>query len=326
MKILFIGGTGNISLSVSQLLLSQGLELTLLNRSGAHAELPGAECLRADINDASAVEAVLAGREWDAVVNWIAFTAKDVERDIRLFKGRTAQYVFISSASCYQNPGPTPYITERTPLHNPYWEYSRNKIAAEQLLMQAWQTQKFPVTVVRPSFTYARVVPLPIGGWNEYTSIARMKAGKPVVVHGDGTALWTITHAEDFARGFVGLLGQAAALGEDFHITSDEFLSWNTIYELTAQALGRQAQLVHVTSDRICALDPGYTGTLLGDKSQSALFDNSKIKQLVPDFQTKMRFAQGIRQCLAWFEADPARQQVNPDTDAFIEKLIATTH
>lgn len=321
MKILFIGGTGNISLSVSRLLLSRGHDLWLLNRTGSHPALSTANFIRGDINDANALSDISV-HEWDVVVNWIAFTANDVERDIKLLQNRTKQYVFISSASCYQNPGSTPYITERTPLENPFWEYSRNKIAAEQTLVSAYEHDGFPATIVRPSHTYSTVIPLTIGGWQEYTAVARMKQGKPVVVQGDGTSVWTLTHADDFARGFTGLLGNPSAIGEDFHITSDEFLTWDTIYQLTAQAAGCEARIVHVTSDRICALDPEYTGTLLGDKSVSAIFDNSKIKRLVPDFRADISYREGIKQTIAWFEANPARQWVNPATDKFIEQLI----
>lgn len=324
MKILFIGGTGNISLSTSRLLLSRGHELWLLNRSGHHPELQNAHFIRGDITARDA-QSELQNHEWDAVVNWIAFTAADVERDMTLFRDKTRQYVFVSSASCYQNPGPTPYITERTPLENPFWEYSRNKIAAERALMAAYDATGFPATIVRPSHTYSTVIPLTIGGWQEYTAVARMKQGKPVVVQGDGTSVWTLTHAEDFARGFSGLIGNSAAIGEDFHITSDEFLTWDTIYQFTAEAAGCEARIVHVTSDRICAMDADYTGTLLGDKSVSAIFDNSKIKRLVPDFRATIPYRDGIKRTIAWFEADPARQVIDPATDAFIERLIATT-
>ncbi len=348
MKLLFIGGTGNISLAVSRQILARGDELWLLNRTGSHPELPGARFIQGDISrvdvsrgdlsrgnlsrgnlsSGDIADAALASRlaegNWDAVVNWVAFTPQDIERDIALFRGATRQYVFISSASCYQNPGPTPYITERTPLENPYWEYSRNKIAAERTLMAAFERRHFPATIVRPSHTYSTVLPLTIGGWQEYTTVARMKQGKPVVVQGDGTALWTVTHAEDFARGFIGILGNMAAVGEDFHITSDEFLTWDTIYQLTAAAVGREAHIVHVTSDRICQLDPTYRGTLLGDKSVSAVFDNSKIKKLVPSFQAVTPYREGIKGTIAWFEADPRRQIIDPQTDAFIDRLIAT--
>lgn len=319
MKILMIGGTGNISLSVSRRLLDHGHELWLLNRSGTAADLPGVHRIKADINQLTSIDG-----HWDAVINWIAFTAQDVERDLRLFRNRTSQYVLISSASCYQNPGPTPWITERTPLENPHWEYSRAKILAEVTLRQMAAEYDMPFTIVRPSFTYARVIPLAIGGWNEYTAIQRIRDGKPIVVHGDGTSLWTITHADDFAKGFCGLLGNQQALGEDFHITSDEFLPWNRIYQLTAAALDREAHIVHVTSDRICAMDPTYEGSLLGDKTESALFDNSKIRRVVPEFRCSIPFAEGIRSTLAWFDADAGRRYVNPATDAFIDRLVET--
>jgi nucleoside-diphosphate-sugar epimerase len=297
------------------------VELWLLNRSGG-ASIPGCRSLQVDVRSPGAAS-VLATHEWDVVVDWIAFDAADVERDIALFSGKTGQYVFISSASCYKKPGPTPLITERTPLENPLWDYSRNKIAAEQTLFRAYRDARFPVTIVRPSHTYRSVLPLSIGGWTEYTTVQRIKQGLPIVVQGDGTALWTLTHADDFARGFFGLMGNQAAIGEDFHITSDEFLTWNEIYQLTAAAVGRTAEIVHVTSDRICELDPEYTGTLLGDKSGSALFDNSKVKRLVPEFRARIPFADGIQRTIAEMEADPARQRVNPETNAFIEQLIA---
>lgn len=321
MKILFIGGTGNISLAVSQLVLAQGHDLWLYNRGGAD-ELLGAHCILGNIVEIAS-NAELAQHSWDVVVNWIAFTAEEVLRDIRIFQYKTQQYIFISSASCYQNPGPTPWITERTPLENPYWDYSRNKIAAELALLHAFEEQGFPVTIVRPSHTYSRVIPITLGGWTEYTCVDRMKRGLPIVVQGDGTSLWTLTYAADFAVGFAGLLGNPAAIGEDFHITSDEFLSWNEIYQLTAAAVGVKADIVHVTSERICQFDARMAGTLLGDKSVSALFDNRKIKNVVPDFATKTRFADGIKRTIAWFEEDPSRQTVNAENNVLFDRLIA---
>lgn len=322
MKILFIGGSGNISFSSSKRLLSQGHELWLLNRTGDNGELNGARYIKSDINNTEQTQKQLQPHEWDVVVNWIAFDEQDVARDVALFNGKTKQYIFISSASCYQNPGPTAIITERTPLDNPFWQYSRDKISAEKYLLNAYVQKNFPVTIVRPSHTYSTVIPITIGGWNEYTTIARMKAGKPIVVQGDGFSLWTLTHAEDFAVGLCGLLGNNLAIGEDFHITSDMFLSWNQIYQQTAMAVGVEAKIVHVTSDKICALDNEYEGTLLGDKSVSAIFDNSKIKSLVPEFNPSITYANGIKRVLQWFEEDKTRQIINPATDAFIEKLV----
>jgi len=317
MKILFIGGTGNISTSTSRLCISRGWDLWLLNRSGIHS-LNGARSLKVDITSPNAA-VQLTGHEWDVVVNWIAFTPADIERDIRLFKGKTQQYIFISSASCYKKPGPTPLITEKTPLENPHWQYSRDKIAAEQRLQCE---PDFPWTIVRPSHTYRNVIPIGIGGWTEYTTVDRIKRGLPIVVHGDGTALWTVTHADDFAKGFVGLFGNAKAVREDFHLTSDEFLSWNEIHQLIAKAVGRRADIVHVTSDTICHYDPEYVGSLLGDKTESSLFDNGKIKSVVPEFKATIPFADGIKRTIAEFEANPAMQLVNPETNAFIDQLV----
>jgi nucleoside-diphosphate-sugar epimerase len=318
MRILFIGGTGNISTSTSRLCIQKGWDLWLLNRSGVRS-LTGAQSLQLDINSPQA-GSQLAKHEWDVVVNWIAFNATDVDRDIKLFKGRTNQYFYISSASCYKKPGPTPYITERTPLENPHWQYSRDKIGGEQRLINE---PDFPYTIVRPSHTYSTVIPITIGGWTEYTTVDRIKKGLPIVVQGDGYSLWTLTHADDFAKGFVGLFGNKKAMRDDFHITSDEFLSWNEIYQYVAAAVGKRADIVHVTSDAICKLDPEYTGTLLGDKSISSLFDNSKIKLFVPDFKATITFAEGIKRTIAEFEANPAKQFVNPETNEFIEQLIA---
>ncbi|MEY4590219.1 MAG: hypothetical protein RL497_2295 [Pseudomonadota bacterium] len=323
MKILFIGGTGNISSAVSAQVLALGHELWLLNRTGIDG-LNGAISLIGDIHSAKTQEELLK-HTWDVVVNWVAFNAADITRDCAIFRNKTQQYIFISSASCYQKPGPTPLITEHTPLENPYWEYSRNKIAAEKTLRQASLHEQFPATIVRPSHTYNRVIPLTLGGWTEYTCVDRMKRGLPVVVQDDGTSLWTLTHASDFASGFIGLLGNTNAIGEDVHITSDEVLSWNEIYQLTAAAVGVKAEIVHVASARICQLDPNYTGTLLGDKSVSSIFDNSKIKRLAPSFNAKISYKEGIKRTLAWFEADTKRQIINPETNLFFDKLIGDT-
>ncbi len=327
MKALFIGGTGNISTAVSRLAVAQGVELTLLNRGQRPVEVAGAESLVADINDEAAAAEALKGRRFDVVVNWIAYAEADVERDIRLFAGRAGQYIFISSASAYQKPLAHPIVTEDTPLCNPYWDYSRAKIACEERLNRDYRERGFPVTIVRPSLTYDTVIPLAIGGWTDYGIIARMKAGKPVVVHGDGTSLWTVTHSEDFAQGFVGLMGHQQAIGHAFHITSDEILTWDQIYQATAAAAGVEANIVHLASDAIIAF--GRTcgwgwmeGNLLGDKAVSAIFDNAKVKRFVPGFRATIPYAVGIRRTLAWFEADPARMKADPGADAFLDNLI----
>jgi nucleoside-diphosphate-sugar epimerase len=321
-KVLFIGGTGNISTSVSRLCIERGMELFLLNRGTRKMDLPGATVLRGDMTKPDTLTGILAGHRWDVVVNWIAFTERDIERDIALFRGKTEHYVFISSASAYQKPPSHPVITESTPLRNPYWEYSRNKIACEERLRRAYRDEGFPMTIVRPSLTYDTVIPVVIGGWTEYTIIDRMKKGKKIIIHGDGTSLWTVTHAEDFARGFVGLLGHQQATGHAFHITSDEILTWDQIYQAVADAAGCDLKPVHIASDFLVQCDASLRGTLLGDKAMSVIFDNSKIKRFVPGFVATIPFHDGIQRTLAWFHEDPARQVVNRETDALLDRLI----
>lgn len=326
MKILFIGGTGNISTPVSELAISRGIDLYHLNR-GKKPGIEGVKSLVADIEDAEETEAALKGHEWDVVVDWIAFTPAQIQRDIQLFQGKTKQFIFISSASCYQKP-PTNYIiTESTPLKNPHWQYSRDKITCEEILTKAFREQNFPMTIVRPSHTYYNVFPIPIGGWVEYTAVDRMKKGLPVIVQGDGTSLWTVTHARDFAKAFVGLMGHPLSIGEAYHITGDEVLTWNQIFESIAEAAGVKAKIVHVPSWKIIeyANQQGYEseeGGLWGDKSHCAIFDNTKIKRLVPDFVATIPFAHGIKETLAWFEADPRRMVINPRTNALIDGLV----
>lgn len=323
MRVLFIGGTGNISTAVSRLAVARGLDLHLLTRGTRGVEIPGATVIQGDIGQPAQVAAALAGQRFDAVVNWIAYSPADIERDLELFAGRTRQYIFISSASVYQKPPTHPVITESTPLYNPFWDYSQRKIACEERLNQAYREQGFPSTIVRPSLTYDTVIPLALGSWNDYTMIARMKAGRPVVVHGDGTSLWTITHAEDFAKGFVGLLGLDAAVGHAFHITSDEALTWDQLWQQTAAAAGCEARIVHVPSDFIVEVEPGQRGNLHGDKAVSALFDNTKIKRFVPDFVATIPYRQGIARTLAWFEADPRRMRLVPEHDALHDRILA---
>ncbi|PIE35646.1 NAD-dependent dehydratase [candidate division KSB3 bacterium] len=322
MTVLFIGGTGNISTSVSKLAVSRGIDLYLLNRGTRPVDIPGAKTLTGDISQPEQIAAQLKEHTWDAVVNWIAFTENDIKRDIELFRGKTKQYLFISSASAYQKPSSHPVITESTPLANPYWQYSRDKIACEDRLNQAYRDEQFPMTIVRPSHTYDTVIPVPIGGWTNYTIIDRMKKGQKVIVHGDGTSLWTITHADDFAKGFIGLLGNRNAIGHAFHITSDEVLTWNQIYKFIAEAVGVQANIVHISSDFIGRFDENLKGNLLGDKAHSAMFDNSKIKRFVPGFLATIPFQEGIKRTIEWFEADPKRQIIQQETHAFMDKII----
>ncbi len=324
MKTLFIGGTGIISTAVSQQALALGIELFHLNRLQRPADLTGVRQLTADIHQPQAMSQVLQGLKFDVVVDWIAYTPEDIERDLALFQGRVGQFVFISSASAYQKPPVHPVITEGTPLANPYWQYSRDKIACEERLMLAYRQQGFPVTIVRPSLTYGDTnLPIAIGGWTSYTLPDRMKKGLPIIAHGDGSSLWVVTHSQDFARGFLGLLGNPQALGHAFHITSDEVLTWNQIYETIASALGVQANIVHIPSDFIARVAPDLEGNLLGDKTWSVIFDNSKIKTFVPGFQATIPFYSGIRRTLDWFHADVKRQVIEPQVNAEMDGIIA---
>jgi len=320
MKVLFIGGTGIISSACSRLAIQQGIELYLLNRGqSARPPVDGATVLHGDIRDPDSARAAIAHHNFDAVVDWVAFTPQHVETDLDLFRGRTAQYVFISSASAYQTPPSSLPVTESTVLDNPYWEYSRNKIACEERLVRAYRAEKYPVTIVRPSHTYdCTLLPME-GGW---TVVDRMRRGLPVIVYGDGTSLWTLTHHADFARGFNGLLGNSHAIGEAVHITSDEWLNWNQIYEIVAHAAGAEPKLVHVPSDLIAAHFPDLGPGLLGDKSNSMIFDNSKIKRLVPGFACAIPFSRGAEEIIAWYDADPARRVVDEKVNQMMDRII----
>lgn len=319
MKVLFIGGTGVISSACTELAVQQGIDLYLLNRGRTDRAVPQAVSnLYGDIND-PAIGAVLTDHRWDAVVDWIAYTPVHVQRDIDLFKGRTGQYIFISSASVYQTPPSNLPVKESTLLDNPYWEYSRDKTACEELLLKTYRDEQFPMTIVRPSHTYdPSKIPL-FGG---YTTLLRMIQGEKVLVYGDGTSLWTLTHHKDFAKGFVPLLGNSRAIGEAFHITSDEWLNWNQIYEIMGQAMGVKPRLVHVPSELVAAFDAEIGAGLLGDKSNSMIFDNSKIKRLVPDFACTIPFSWGAREIVDWFAADPARQEVDEHLYKLIDEII----
>jgi nucleoside-diphosphate-sugar epimerase len=321
MKVLFVGGTGVISSACSRLALSRGIDLYLLNRGQTVRPIPeGARVLHGDIRDRASVARALGDTTFDVVVNWLGFTPEHVEADIERFRGRTGQYIFISSASAYQKPLSSLPITESTPLDNPFWAYSQDKIACEERLMRAYREDRFPITIVRPSHTYDRTM-VPLLG--HYTDIDRMRKGKKVIVHGDGTSLWVLTHHTDFAKGFVGLLGNHHAIGHAFHITSDEVLTWNQIYTLLAHAAGVEPQLVHVPSDLIAVFDPKMGAGLLGDKAHSVIFDNGKIKRVVPDFVATTPFWQGAKEIVAWFDTDPARQVVDEQVDHLIDRIIA---
>jgi len=324
MKALFIGGTGTISTEISKLCVKRGWELTLLNRGNASGRVPeGAKVICADIHNEQAVMAAIDGLTFDVVADFIAFTEEDVLRDIRLFSGRCAQYFFISSASAYQKPLSSPWITEGTPLHNPYWEYSRNKIACEEALMHAYHDNGFPVTIIRPSHTYCeRSVPVAVHGGSSFQVLERMRQGKPVIVPGDGTTLWTLTHSRDFAVAFVGLMGNVHALGEVYHITGDENLTWNQIYECAARALGVKPHLVHIASETLGMLCSDYVGNLIGDKSNTVIFDNSKIKRAVPEFCAVTRFDQGVREAVEYIYSHPECQKEDPAFDAWCDAVI----
>lgn len=323
MKVLFIGGTGIISSACAQLAVERGIDLYLLNR-GSTSTRPapkGAKIIHGDIRDPQSVREALQSRTFDVVANFINFTPEHVQADLDLFKDRTGQYIFISSASAYQTPPASLPVTESTVLDNPYWLYSRNKIACEELLVRAYRETKFPITIVRPSHTYDKTL-LPFDGG--YTVVDRMRKGKPVFVYGDGTSLWTLTHHRDFAKGFVGLLGLPAAIGEAIHITSDEWLSWDQIFTITAHAAGvAQPCLVHIPSELINAFNPDLGAGLLGDKSNSMIFDNSKIKHLVPDFRCTIPYARGAEEVMAWYDADPARQKIDEQFNRLEDELIA---
>ena len=328
MKVLFIGGTGLISSACAEAAIARGMELFLLTRgkSVKYAPPRGAQLITGDINgDPGELANTLSRYSFDAVVNWIAFKAADVERDIRLFAGRTRQYVFISSASAYQKPSTHYRITEDTPLANPYWQYSRDKIACEERLLHEYRDKQFPITIVRPSLTYGpSQIPFAVGSWNHpYTVIDRMRRGKKVIVPGDGSSLWTCTWNGDFANGFVGVLGREEALGHAFHITSDETLTWDQLYTIAAHAAGAEPKLQHIASDLIAAHFPENTGGLIGDKSVSVVFDNSKIKRFVPGFVATVPWSEGVRRALAWLDADPARRTIDEEANAKWDRLLA---
>jgi len=331
MKALFIGGAGTISAAiVRRLAKDPAWEVWLLNRGNRQSAVPeGVHTISCDISDEESARKKLDGMEFDMVSEFIGFTPDQVERDWRLFKGRTRQYIYISSASAYGKPAASHIITEGTALANPHWEYSRNKIACEEFLMRKYREEGFPVTIVRPSHTYdERSVPLGVHGKKgSYQVIKRMLEGKPVIIQGDGTSLWTLTFNEDFATGYVGLMGNVHAIGEAFQITGDESLSWNQIYRTIADALGVKLDAYHVAADYLSAVGDKYgydfEGSLTGDKSVSVVFDNSKLKRLVPDMRTTVPFNRGVRIALDYVLSHPECQVEDPEFDAWCDKVIA---
>lgn len=325
MRALFIGGTGTISNAISRLAIEKGWELYLLNRGNRPESVPpGAKVLQADISDTEKVRHLTEGLDFDTVADFIAFVPGHVERDIALFTGKTRQYIFISSASAYQKPPNHYRITESTPLANPYWEYSRNKIACEERLMGEYRANGFPATIVRPSHTYSeRNIPLAIHGRNSWSVIDRMLKGKPVLIPGDGTSLWTLTHSDDFAKAFVGIMGNPAAIAQTFQITSDEALTWDQIYDRVGAVLNVTVKKYHVATDFLVSCDPSLEGPLRGDKSCSVVFDNTKVKQFVPEYTATIRFDQGIRRSIQYYLEHPELQIPDPDFDRFCDRVIA---
>ena len=327
-KVLFIGGTGLISSACSELTVARGMELFVLNRGQSKIyDVPqGTSIIVGDIRtDPGRVASLLKDHTFDVVVDWVAFTPAHIEQDINLFAGKTRQFVFISSASAYQKPPAHYWITEDTPLANPYWQYSRDKIACEERLMNSFRERGFPAVIIRPSLTYGpSQIPLCVGSWRHpWTIIDRMRRGQKIIVPGDGTSLWTLTWNADFAKGLVGLFGREQLAGHAFHITSDEVLTWNHIYLEAAHAVGVEPKLVHIPSELIAHYWDEATGSLIGDKANSGVFDNTKIKRFVPDYVATVPWAEGVRRCLAWFEADPARQTIDTEANAIWERIIA---
>jgi nucleoside-diphosphate-sugar epimerase len=322
MKVLFVGGTGIISSACSEPAVERGYELDLLVRGSSSAKRPPpaeANILRADVRNLAEAKAALRGKKYDAVVDFVAFTTEHIDTDIELFGDLTDQFVFISSASAYHKPVRYLPITESTPLYNPYWEYSRNKIACEERLTDAYRKGLLKTTVIRPSHTYDKtLLPFENGG----TVLHRMRKNQPVIVHGDGTSLWTLTHHQDFAVGLVGLLGNPKAIGETFHITSDESIPWNEIFLAVGRGLGKVPQLVHVPSDVLFREDPLWGDGLVGDKAHSVIFDNSKIKTVVPDFHCTRPFWQGALEIARYHEAHPNAAPYDPKADALMNRLI----
>ena len=330
MKALFIGGTGTISMGIVRRLAAEtDWEVWLLNRGNRKAEVPeGVHQIQADISDEKATAEILKDQFFDTVCEFIGFTKNQVERDYRLFKGKTRQYIYISSASAYHKPAANYIITEGTTLSNPYWEYSRNKIACEEFLMEKYRTEGFPITIVRPSHTYdERSIPMGIhGNGGSWQVIKRMMEGKPVIIHGDGTSLWHMTFNADFAIGFIGLMGNRHAIGEAFHITGDEVLTWNQIYQTIADALNVKLNAVYVSSAFLAEagkkMGYDYEGGVIGDKSVSVVFDNSKVKRLSPDLRTTVPFSIGVRKALDYILAHPELQKEDPEFDAWCDKVI----
>jgi len=325
MKVLFIGGTGTISTAVSELAVKKGIDLFLLNRGNRGEFFPeGATLIRGDIRNIETIHKILDDYKFDVVVDWVAFTPDHIEADIGLFKGKIGQYIFISSASAYQRPPAHYLVDESTPLSNPYWQYSRDKIACEQVLMEEYRKSGFPCTIVRPSYTYGKTMIPFIFNSREYrwTLVDRIRKGKKIIVPGDGTSLWTLTHNTDFAKGFTGLIGNLQSIGHAFHITSDEVLTWDQIAYIIGDAVGAKPNIIHIPSEFIGVFSPEHIGGLLGDKSVSVIFDNSKIKRFVPGFTATVPFSEGIKGTVDWYESNPDRCAVDEEFTKLCDRII----
>ncbi|HEY5586833.1 MAG TPA: SDR family oxidoreductase [Ruminiclostridium sp.] len=328
MKILMIGGTGNISTAATELLLKQGHDLYLYCRgSGDYKEfiMKGATIQYGDINDEVSVQSFLGKHTFDVIIDWIIFTPEQAKRDIRLFMGKTTQYIFVSSASAYQRPSKNYLVTEDMPLENPYWEYSCNKIECEKIMMEAYKKDGFPVTIVRPSLTYGdTIIPYVLVSWlKPWSLIDRMRKGKRIIVPGDGTSLWVITHNTDFAKGIVGLMGKEKAIGEAFHITSDEVMTWDEVLNQIAEVIGVEPKPVHISSEFIVAFMPDQLGNLNGDKISSVVFDNSKLKSVALEFEATMSFKEGIAKTFAYLESHPELQVIDTEYEENTDRIIA---
>lgn len=321
MKVLFIGGTGIISSACSELAIERGIDLYHLNRGESTSIRPvaGVKTIHADVRNFAETQTALGDHQFDVVVNWIGFLSEQIQADIDMLTSRTDQYVFISTAALYETPPSSLPITEETKLSNPYWEYARKKIACEDLLRKTYLESGFPYTIVRPSHTYDKTL-IPLQGG--VTTLMRIKQNLPVVVHGDGASIWTLTHHKDFAKGLIGLLGKKEAINEAYHITSDEWLSWSNIYRLMGAAIGTEPQMINIPSETIATYDPVFGEGLLGDKTHSMIFDNSKIKALVPDFSANIPFEQGAREIVAWYEGDATRQKIDPRLNSLFDEII----
>jgi nucleoside-diphosphate-sugar epimerase len=319
MKVLFVGGTGIISSAVSSLVVERGIDLYHLNRGESHRKIEGIKTITGDIRNVTDTKKALEKYHFDVVVNWISFIPEHVKADIDIFSGITDQYIFISSASAYEKPITKLPITEETPLINPFWQYSRDKAECEKILLEAHKNNGFPITIVRPSHTYDNtLIPTDWG----YTILDRMLKGKKIIIPGDGTSLWVLTHNTDFAVGFLGLFGKIEAIGEAYHITSDELLNWNQIYKMLADELGVELNAVHIPSDFIARYDPEQGAGLLGDKAHSVIFDNSKIKKLVPEFNCKVPFSEGVKEIISWYRNNPEWQVINDEINKSVDEII----